>query len=122
MKLVHVLDHFQFFILFYFFHSPPIFLHHLSIEHERIMIAKEFLQIPNCNIAESIYNKWLQAFGHKVGNLYVAVVDDSIQAFFQVVAYQQFIKNGVGGDNPSKKLKLQCAQRRTQQTGETTVL
>ena len=55
--------------------------------------------------------------------MYVAIVDDYIQAFLQVVAYYQFLKGGVVGDDPSKeKLKLQCTQRRAQRIGDPTVL
>lgn len=87
------------------------------------MTAEEFAQMPNCNLAESIHNKWLQASGNKGGDLYVATVDDYIRAFLQVVAYHQFLKGGVGGDGPSKEeLKLRCAQRRAQRTGDPAVL
>jgi hypothetical protein len=37
--------------------------------------------MPNCNLAESIHNKWLQASDNKGGDLYVATVDDYIRAF-----------------------------------------
>jgi hypothetical protein len=61
------------------------------------MIAKEFAQMLNCNLAKSIHNKWLQASSNKDGDLYVATVDDYI------VAYHQFLNGGVGGDGPSKE-------------------
>jgi hypothetical protein len=87
------------------------------------MTAVEFTQMPNCNLAESIHNKWLQTFGNKGGNLYVATVDDYIRAVLQVVAYHQFLNGGVGGDGPSKdKLKLRCAQCRAQRTGDPATL
>ena len=87
------------------------------------MTAEEFAQMPNCNLAESIHNKWLQASGNKGGDLYTATVDDYIRAFLQVVAYHQFLKGGVGGDGPSKEeLKLRCAQRRAHRTGDPAVL
>jgi hypothetical protein len=39
------------------------------------------------------------------------------------VAYYQFLKGGAGGDGPSKEeLKLRCAQRRAQRTGDPAVL
>jgi hypothetical protein len=87
------------------------------------MTAEEFAQMPNCNLAEFIHNKWLQASDSKGGDLYVAIVDDYIRAFLLVVAYHQFLKGGAGGDGPSKeKLKLRCAQRRAQRTGDPAVL
>ena len=74
------------------------------------MTAEEFAQMFNCNIAESIHNKWLQASDNKGGDVYVATVNDYIRAFLQVMAYHQFLKGGVGGDGPSKeKLMLRCA-------------
>ena len=77
----------------------------------------------SCNLAEFVYNKWLQAFDNKGGDLYVAMVDDYICAFLQVVAYYQFFKGGIGGDGPSKeKLKLMGAHRWTLRTGNPTVL
>jgi hypothetical protein len=55
--------------------------------------------------------------------LYVAIVYDYIRAFLQVVAYHQFLKDGVGNDGPSKeKLKFRCTQRRARRIGETVVL
>jgi hypothetical protein len=57
------------------------------------MTAEKFAQMPNCNLAKSIQNKWLQASGHKGGDLYVATVDDYIQAFLQVVAMALANKN-----------------------------
>ena len=44
------------------------------------------------------------------GNLYVAIVDDYVRVFLQLVAYHQFLKGVVGSDGPSKEeLKLRCA-------------
>ena len=60
------------------------------------MTAKEFAQMPNCNLADSIHNKWIQDSGNKGGNLYVTTMDDYIRAFLEVVAYHQFLKGGVG--------------------------
>ena len=37
-----------------------------------------FAQMPNCNLAKSIYNKWLQESRNKGGDLYMATVDDYI--------------------------------------------
>jgi hypothetical protein len=87
------------------------------------MTADEFAEMSNCNLAESIHNKWLQASGNKGGDLYVATVDDYVRSFLQVVAYHQFLKGGAGGDGHSKEeLKLRCAQRRAQRIGDSAVL
>ena len=79
--------------------------------------------MPSCNLAESVHNKWLQASGNKGGDLYMAMVDNYIRAFLQVVAYYQFLKGGIGGDGPSKEeLKLMGAQYRSEKTGDPLVL
>jgi hypothetical protein len=44
-----------------FFPSFAYFLHCHSIVKEKIMTAEKFAQMPNYNLAESIYNKRLQA-------------------------------------------------------------
>ena len=77
---------------------------------EKILSEDELAEMPSCNLAEIVDNKWLQASGKKGGDLYVVAVDDYIQAFLQVVAYYQYLKGGVGGVGPSKEeLKLRCA-------------
>jgi len=72
-----------------------------SFEQEKHMSASEFAEMPSCNLAESIHNKWLQASGNKGGDLYVATVDDYIRGFLQIFGYYQFLKGGVGGDDSS---------------------
>jgi hypothetical protein len=101
MELVRLYSYYclVFFLYFWIF---AYFLYCHSILQEKIMTAEEFAQMPNCNFAEFIHNKWLQAFGNKGGDLYVATVDDYIRAFLQVVVYHQFLKGGAGGDGPSK--------------------
>ena len=54
---------------------------------EKTLSTNELAQMPSCNLAETVHNKWLQASGNKGGDLYVANVDDYICAFLQVVAY-----------------------------------
>ena len=78
--------------------------------------AKKFLKfdkltkMPFCNLAKTVHNKWLQAFSNKGADFYVDVVNDYIQAFLQVVAYYQFLKDGATGVDSSKdKLKLEFA-------------
>ncbi len=83
----------------------------------------ELAEMPSCNLAESVHNKWLQASGNNGGDLYVATVDDYIRAFLQVVNYYQYLKGDVGGTGPSKQeLKLRMAERRAQKTGDPKVL
>ena len=88
----------------------PLILHFSN--HEKVLTQDHLAEMPSCNLAESIHNKWFQASGNKGGDLY-------IRAFLQVVAYYQFFKGGIGGDGPSKEgLKLKGAQR----TGDPIVL
>ena len=116
---------FTFIIGFSWFQFPlsvPILTLDLS-NQEKVLTQDQLAEMPSCNLAESVHNKWLQASSNKGGDLYVATVDDYIRAFLQVVAYYQFLKAGIGGDGPSKEeLKLRGAQRRAQRTGDPTVL
>ena len=90
---------------------------------EKTLSTDELAEMPSCNLAETIHNKWLQASGNKGGDLYVATVDDYIRAFLQVVAYYQFLKGGIGKVGPSKEeLKLKWAQRRAERTSDSIVL
>src|SRR5579875_60245 len=87
------------------------------------MSEEEFAEMPSCNLAESVHNKWLQASGNKGGDLYMATIDDYIRAFLQVVAYYQFLRGGSGGNGPSKdELKLRAAQRKANRTGDPAAL
>ena len=45
---------------------------------EKILSEDELVEMPFCNLVETVHNKWLQASGNKGGNLYVASVDDYI--------------------------------------------
>jgi hypothetical protein len=84
---------------------------------------EELAEMPSCNLAETIYNKWLQASGNNGGDLYVATVDDFVRGFLQVVNYYQILKGDLGGIGPTKKeLKLRMAERRAKQTSNPLVL
>jgi hypothetical protein len=93
------------------------------LQSGKVLTQNQLAEIPSCNLAESVHNKWFQASGNKGSVLYVATVDDYIRAFLQIIAYYQFLNGGIGGDGPSKEeLKLRGAQRRAQRTGNPTVL
>ena len=90
---------------------------------EKTLSTDELAEMPSCNLAKTVHNKWLQASSNKGRDLYVATVDDYIRAFLQVVAYYQFLKGGIGGVGSSQEeLKLRWAQRRAERTGDPTVL
>ncbi len=82
------------------------------------MTPDELAEMPSCNLAETIHNKWLQQSGNKGNDLYVATVDDYVRAFMQMVQYYQFLKGDNPGTGPGKEeLKLRVAQRYAQRTG-----
>jgi hypothetical protein len=41
-------------------------------------------QMPTCNLAETMHNKWLHQSGYKMTCLYEAIVDDMIREFMQI--------------------------------------
>ena len=78
----------------------------------------ELAEMPSCNLAETVHNKWLQQSGNRGNDLYVATVDDYVRAFMQVVAYYQYLNGDRSGTGPGKKeLLLRVAQRTTQRSG-----
>jgi hypothetical protein len=119
MELVHL--PYEFFFVHYLLYVLPLTFDFSN--HIKFLTQDQLAEMPSCNLAESVYNKWLQASGNKDGDLYVAMVDDYIRVFLQVVAYYQFLKGGISGDGPSKeKMKLRGAQRQAQRTGDPIVL
>ena len=87
------------------------------------MSIDELAEMPSCNLAETVHNKWKQASGDRGVDLYVATVDDYVRGFLQVINYHQFLKGDVGGTGPSKdELKLRVAERKAQRTGDPSVL
>jgi hypothetical protein len=78
----------------------------------------ELAQVPSCNLAETVHNKWLQQSGNRGNDLYVATVDDYVRAFMQMVRYYQFLKGENPGTGPGKEeLLLRVAQRYAERTG-----
>ena len=78
MDLVCLWCYYPLFFVSSYFCSFAYFLHYHSILQEKIMTAEEFAQMPNCNMAESIHNKWFQTSNNKGDNLYVPTVNDYI--------------------------------------------
>ena len=78
----------------------------------------ELAEMPSCNLAESIHNKWKQQSGDRGSDLFVATVDDFVRSFMQSVAYYQYLKGDRAGTGPTKEeLKLRIAQKSTERTG-----
>ena len=53
------------------------------------MTIEENVKMPTCNLAEIVYNNWLQQSDNKMTSLYEAIVDDMIRAFMQIINYQE---------------------------------
>jgi hypothetical protein len=83
------------------------------------LTKEELAEMPSCNLAETVHNKWLQQSGKRGNDLYVATVDDYVRAFMQVVSYYQYLKGDRPGTGPGKEeLKLRIAQRSAQKSGD----
>ena len=68
--------------------------------------------MPTCNLSETMHNKWLQASGNKMVDLYSATVDDYSRAALQSSRYFNFLKGGRSGTRPSTSvLKLRLASQ-----------
>ena len=72
----------------------------------------ERAEMPTCNLAETVHNKWLQQSGNKMTCLYEATVDDLIRAFMQIANYRSWLRGGSTGKGPDfASLKLKVAAR-----------
>jgi hypothetical protein len=82
------------------FDSP--LLQFLSLEEEAA--------VPTCNLSETIHNKWLQASGNNMVDLYNATLDNYCRATMQSTAFHNFLKGRGGGFGPDQMvLKLRSA-------------
>ena len=72
----------------------------------------ERAEMPTCNLAKTMHNKWLQQSGNKMICLYEATMDDLIRAFIQIVNYRSWLRGGPTGKGlDSASLKLKVAAR-----------
>ena len=70
------------------------------------------MDLPSCNLSETMHNKWLQMSGKQGNNLFDATCDDSIRAWMQMTNYRAYLKGYASGSGPSKgKLRLRAARR-----------
>ena len=70
------------------------------------------MDLPSCNLSETVHNKWLQMSGKRGNNLFDATCDDSIQAWMQKKNYHVYLKGYASGSRPSKgELRLRTARR-----------
>ena len=76
------------------------------------MTFEEEAVVTTCNLSETVHNKWLQASGNTMVDLYSATVDDYSRAALQSTAYFNFLKGGRSGTGPSTSvLRLRVAAR-----------
>ena len=74
------------------------------------LTTAELADIPTCNLAETVHNKWMQASGKRGSDLFVATCDDWVRAFMQMTNYRAYLSGGPSGKGPSKEdLKLKRA-------------
>ena len=71
------------------------------------------MDLPSCNLSETVHNKWLQMSGKQGNNLYDATCDDSIWAWMQMTNYRAYLKGYASGSGPSKGEFKLCAARRS---------
>ena len=78
---------------------------------QALLFEKE-ATILTCNLFETVHNKWLQASGGKMLDVYHATVDDFAQATLQSLFYYNYLRRGQSGTGPSKcELELCFASR-----------
>ena len=58
--------------------------------------------VPTCNLSEIVHNKWLQASGGKMIDVYHATVDDFAHAALQSFFYFNYLRGGPARTGPSK--------------------
>jgi len=68
------------------------------------LTTEELVDIPTCNVAEIVHNKWMQASGKRGPDLFVATYDDWVQAFMQMTNYRAYFCGGLLGKAPPKKI------------------
>jgi hypothetical protein len=58
------------------------------------MTLDEHLEMPTCNIEETMHNKLLKQSGNKMTCFYKVTIDDMIHAFMQTMNYRLWFKGG----------------------------
>ena len=71
------------------------------------------MDLPSCNLSETVHYKWLQMSGKRGNNLFDATCDDSIQDGMQMTNYRAYLKGYASGSGASKEELRLCAARRS---------
>ena len=70
------------------------------------------VDMPSCNLVETVHNRWLQQSGNQMTCLYEATMDDFIHAFMHTTNYRTYLKGGRSWQDPDKaELKLWATQK-----------
>ena len=73
---------------------------------------EEEVAVATCNLYKTVHNKWLQASGGKMTDVYHATVDDFARAALQSLFYFNYLRGSPTGTSPSKfELQLRLASR-----------
>jgi hypothetical protein len=72
---------------------------------------KEMVDMPSCNLSETVHNKWLQQSGNRSKDLFTATYNNKILAVMQMTNYKAYLKGKSFGTGPSKQeLKLKATR------------
>jgi hypothetical protein len=85
----------------------------LGFSSFQILSLDEEAAIPTCNLAETMHNKWFQASGNNMTDLYNATLDDYCRAALQSIAYHNFLKGVGGGTGPNRSVLRLCSATRS---------
>jgi hypothetical protein len=84
----------------------------LGFSSFQVLSIDEEAAVPICSLAETMHNKWFQASGNNMTDLYNATYDDYCRAALQSTAYHNFLKGVGGGTGPNRSvLRLRSATR-----------
>jgi hypothetical protein len=73
---------------------------------------KEMVDMPSCNLSETVHNKWLQQSNNRGNDLFATTCDNKIPAVIQMTNYRAYFKGKSSGTSPSRQeLKLRVARR-----------
>jgi hypothetical protein len=75
------------------------------------ILSRRYCRHASCKLSEIVHNVWLQSLGKKGSCLYVAMANDYVQAFKQMMLYYLFKKGGHFGQGRPNKSELLLKDR-----------
>jgi hypothetical protein len=85
----------------------------LGFSSFQVLSIDEEAAVPICSLAETMHNKWFQASGNNMTDLYNATLDDYCRATLQSTAYHNFLKGVGGGTGPNRSVLRLCSATRS---------